>query len=783
MTAEPSVGRRVPRREARSRVVGSVRYVADLRVPSTLHGCLVRSQYPHAIIRDIDASAALEVQGVVRVVWAADVEAAWPAMRPFDPACGKIERDPANPNLPGDLRLFDRHVRFAGEPVALVLAETDEAARAGAERVEVDYEPQPPVIDPEAAMRPGAPVIHHGAEGNLSHRLERSAGDVDAAFARAHLVVERTFQTSRQKQAQLEPTGCLVTPEPDGRVTVVTPHQGPHRARAVLAELFGLPLNAVRVVVPPIGGAFGKADGLAPEPYAMAGALLNGRPVRLVFTRQEDFVGTESRHATRTHLAGAFRADGTLIALRGRTIVDAGAYLSHSLNITGVLLGQFLSPYRLEAAHLTADVVFTTTPTSGAFRGYGGPQAAFPLEHLVDLACRELGVDPLEARRRMRTRRGDPWGFKATPLETDVFGTVLDEGARAFGWDAARAATAASGGATERTDTRRRGVGMACVVWKSGVYGKGLDHSGAEVRWLPDGTVHVSSAAIDLGTGIRTTLAQICADSLGVPLETVHLGPTDTDVTPYESGAFASRSLYRNGQAVEVAARQLRAQLVEFAAGLLEIDPRDLDLRDGAVVARDAPERRLALPTVLRKALHAGREFHAHGTAPPVNTPSFSAQFAEVEVDTETGEVSVRRVLAVQDVGRAINPTIVEGQIQGAVHQGLGYALSETLVIDDETGTLVNGTFMDYRVLTSADSPPIYVLLIEEPDPTGPFGAKGIGEPSIVITAPAVANAILDAIGTAPTRLPMTPERVLDALDAAREAGEASTAAPSPTPA
>jgi xanthine dehydrogenase molybdenum-binding subunit len=254
-------------------------------------------------------------------------------------------------------------------------------------------------------------------------------------------------------------------------------------------------------------------------------------------------------------------------------------------------------------------------------------------------------------------------------------------------------------------------------------------------------------------------------------------------VTPYESGAFASRSLYRNGQAVEVAARQLRAQLVEFAAGLLEIDPRDLDLRDGAVVARDAPERRLALPTVLRKALHAGREFHAHGTAPPVNTPSFSAQFAEVEVDTETGEVSVRRVLAVQDVGRAINPTIVEGQIQGAVHQGLGYALSETLVIDDETGTLVNGTFMDYRVLTSADSPPIYVLLIEEPDPTGPFGAKGIGEPSIVITAPAVANAILDAIGTAPTRLPMTPERVLDALDAAREAGEASTAAPSPTPA
>jgi xanthine dehydrogenase molybdenum-binding subunit len=766
MTAGP-VGRRIPRLEARSKVTGSVRYVADLSAPGVLHGCLVRSQHPHALIRELDANAALELPGVVRVVWAGGIEAAWPAMRPFDPACGKIERDPANPNIPGDLRLFDRHVRFAGEPVALVLADSDEAARAAAELVEVDYEPLPAIVDPDAAVEPGAPQLHEGADGNVSHRLARSLGDVDAAFARADFVVERTFATSRQKQAQLEPTGCLVLPEPDGRVTVVTPHQGPHRARAVLADLFGLPLGAVRVVVPPIGGAFGKADGLAAEPYAMAGALLTGRPVRLVFSRQEDFVGTESRHATRTRLAGAFRADGTLIALRGRTTVDAGAYLSHSLNITGVLLGQLLSPYRLEAADLTAEVVFTTTPTSGAFRGYGGPQAAFPLEHLIDVACRELGVDPLDARRRMRVGRGDPWGFKATPLDTDVFDTVLDEGARAFGWDAARAARPGSG-------TRRRGVGMACVVWKSGVVGKGLDHSGAEVRWLPDGSVQLATAAVDLGTGIRTTLAQICADTVGLPIEAVHVGPTDTDVTPYESGAFASRSLYRNGQAVELAAARARDALLDFAGGLLEIDPRDLEIHDGAVVARGAPERGVPLAVLLRKGLHAGREFHGHATAAPVNTPSFAAQFAEVEVDTETGQVEVVRILAVQDVGRAINPTIVEGQIQGAVHQGIGYALTETMVLDEETGTLVNGTFMDYRVLTSADTPPIDTLLIEEPDPTGPFGAKGIGEPGIVITAPAIANAILHAVGTAPTLLPMTPERVLDALDAA---------APIPSPA
>jgi xanthine dehydrogenase molybdenum-binding subunit len=759
VTAGPVVGRRVARVEARSKVTGSARYVGDLQAPGALHGRLVRSQHPHAVIRALDAAAAGEVAGFVRVIWAADVEAAWPAMAPFDLACGKLERDPSVPPPAGDMRLFDRHVRFAGEPVALVLAETDEAAGLAAELVEVEYEPLPALIDPDLASEPDAPQLHDGAPGNVANRLARSVGDVDAAFAEAALVLERTFETSRQKHAQLEPTGCLAVPDSDGRLTVLTPHQAPHRARVTIADLFGLPLGAVRVVVPPVGGAFGKSDALAAEPYAIAGALLTGRPVRLVYSRQEDFVGTESRHATKTRLAAAFRRDGTLIALRGRTVVDAGAYLSHSTAITAVLLGQLLAPYRLEAADLMAEVRFTTTPTSGAFRGYGGPQAAFPLEHLIDLACAELGVDPLDARRAMRVRRGDPHGYKSLPLATDVFGEVLDAGARAFDWEARRAAPRIDG-------TRRRGVGMAAVIWKSGIVGKGLDHSGAEVRWAPDGSVHLATAAADLGTGVRTTLSQICADTLGIPLDAVRLSDTDTDVTPYETGAFASRSLYRNGQAVVVAAAAARARLLDYAADLLEIDPGDLDIRDGAVVARDAPDRRIALPVVLRRALFDGREFHGHGVAPLTTAPTFAAQFAEVEVDTETGLVAVLRVLAVHDVGRAINPTIVEGQVQGAVHQGIGYALSETMVLDDETGTLVNGTFMDYRVLTSADTPRIYVLLVEEPDPTGPFGAKGVGEPGIVVTAPAIANAILHAVGTAPTRLPMTPERVLDALDA-----------------
>jgi xanthine dehydrogenase molybdenum-binding subunit len=330
----------------------------------------------------------------------------------------------------------------------------------------------------------------------------------------------------------------------------------------------------------------------------------------------------------------------------------------------------------------------------------------------------------------------------------------MDAGRRAIDWDRKRAAPAIEG-------PRRRGIGMAAVTWKSGVVGKGVDHSGAEVRWTSDGTVHLLTGASDLGTGVRTTLAQICAEVMGVPLAAIHVADTDTEVTPYDSGAFASRSLFRNGQAVERAARMARDQLLEYAGDILEIDARDLEIRDGAVVARGTPDRSMTLPAVLRRGLVAGREFNGSGVAPQTTAPTFAAQFAEVEVDIETGQVEILRIVAVQDVGRAVNPTIVEGQIQGAVHQGIGYALTEGLVLDPETGTLLNGTFMDYRLLTAADSPSIETILIEDPDPSGPFGAKGVGEASIVITAPAIANAILHATGASVRQLPMTPERVL----------------------
>ncbi len=744
--------------------------MADLELPRMLHARLVRSPYAHARVARVDASAALALPGVSCVLSSQDVGRHFPTLRSFS-TLG--ERELGKAEQPGDMRLFDSRVRYAGEPVAAVVAETDALAREAARLVEVEYEPLPAVLDPEAALEQGAPLVHDEAPGNLAVRVTQRRGNVEAALDAATLVLEQRFVTPRQKQAQLEPTGCVAEVDGNGKLTVWSPNHAPHRIRNALASIFGLPQSKVRVVTPLIGGTFGKGDALTAEPYGAALALATGRPIKLRFSRQEDFVGTDARHPTTTMLTVGFRPDGTLAAVRARCLVDAGAYMSHSAGIAAVLVRQLLAPYRIEHADVEALVAFTHTPVTGAFRGYGGPQACLPLEHMIDLSARELGVDPLAVRERMRIRAGDDWRGLG-PIVSDGFGECLERGAEAIGWHEKRARVPAAIG------RRRQGVGMACSSWGSGISGRPgvVDYSGAVVRVNTDGTLLLATAGCDLGTGLRTALAQICAEEFGVPLEAVHVSETDTDVTPHDSGAHASRSLYRNGQAVQAAAAAARRQVLEYAALKLEAAAADLELREGRVIVRGAPERGTDLGPLARQALQENREFTGYGSTQVANAPTFVAQFAEVEVDTESGQVRVLRLVTAQDVGRAINPLVVVGQIQGAAQQGLGYALSEDLVIDRETGSVLNGTYMDYRVLTSLDAPTSEVILVERPDPSGPFGAKGAGEPAIIPTAAAVANAVLHATGASLTELPMTPERVLAALRAATKSSSQCTPNP-----
>jgi xanthine dehydrogenase molybdenum-binding subunit len=751
-----AVGRSVPRLESTEKVTGRGRYTADLELPRMAHARLVRSPHAHARVLSVDDSAALALPGVVLVLSSANIAAQLPGLPAFSVLEG---RPPGTAEEHGDCRLFDAEVRYAGEPVAVVVAETDALAREAAALIEVEYDVLPAVLDPEAAQGPEAPPVHADAPGNRSRRMETRRGDVDAALAGAALVLERRFATPRQKQAQLEPTVCVAELDGSRKLTVWSPHQSPHRLREALASVFGLPQPRVRVVTPLVGGAFGKSDALTAEPYAAALTLITGRPIKLRYSRQEDFIGTDARHPTITDLTIGFRADGTIAALRARSLVDAGAYLGHSVGIVAVVARQLLAPYRIEHAEVEVQAVYTHTPPTGAFRGYGGPQAAFPVEHLIDLAARELGIDPLEARLRMRTRAGDDWRGLG-PIVSDGFGECLERGAAAIGWHTSRAA------GPDRAGRLRRGVGMACTVWGSGAAGRAgiFDYSGAVARVNTDGTVTLATGGCDLGTGLRTALAQICADELGVPIESTFLTEADTDQTPFDSGAHASRSLYRNGQAVQQAACEVRRQVLEYAATKLEAAVGDLDLSDGRVTVRGAAERSISLAALASQALRDDRELVGAGGTQSANAPTFVAQFAEVEVDVETGQVRLLRLVTAQDVGRAINPAVAIGQIQGAAHQGIGYALSETLIVDPETGNVLNGTYMEYRLPTSLDAPTSEVILVECPDPSGPFGAKGIAELGVIPTAPAIANAILHATGAGLTELPMSPERVLAAI-------------------
>jgi xanthine dehydrogenase molybdenum-binding subunit len=758
------VGQRVAKTDAVAKVVGRARYTDDLTLPGMLYARLARSIETHARVVDVDSTAALALPGVVAVQSSADATFGFAALPPYDPACHDFEREEPFQPLPGDARLFPPVVRYVGEPVAAVVADSDATAVRAASLVDVRYETLPAVVDPEAALAPDAPRLHEDAPGNVVTRVTRRLGDVDAALGQAALVVERRFSTSKQKQAQMEPTCCVVEPTADGGVTIWAPLQAPHRARLTLANLFGLDLGRVRIINPDIGGAFGKGDALTAEPYAVALALETGRPVKLRFSRTEDFVGTESRHPTVTDVVAGFADDGTLLALRAGTLVDGGAYRSHSPRIAVVLAGQLAHLYGLEHLDIDVTVVFTNTPVSGAFRGYGGPQAAFPLEHIIDVGAREVGVDPIAARRRTLARAA------ATGADAGVSAALLacvEAGAKAVDWDDERARRSAG--------TMRRGVGMAWVAWKSGTADKpgALDQSGALVHLDPDGSVTVASAACDLGTGVKTTLAQICAEVLGVPWDLVTVTASDTAITPYDSGAHASRSLYRAGQAVVAAASDARDKVLAYAGEVLEADPADLELRDGWLRVRGAGRHGMALGALLRRGLFEGRDFHGHGQTPKTNARTSAAQFAVVDLDTETGRVMVRRLVAVQDVGRAINPTVVEGQMQGAAHQGMGYALTEEMVVDRSTGAVLTGSFMDYRLQTAADGPRVESIFLEHPDPTGPFGAKGMAEPSIILTAPAISNAILDATGVSVTDLPMTPERVFRALRMAGKEAQA----------
>lgn len=741
--------------DAPDKVTGATRFAADGYVHGLLHARPVLATEVHARIRGVDRESALALPGVVAVLLASDLPLATTGTdRTAEP-------------------LARAEVVFAGQPVALVVAETEAAAEDGAELVVVDYEALDAVVDVEAAMEPGAALarmveekaddggdlesIHAGVDhgqaddpqeqlsGNVLDRITRENGDVASAFAASDAVVEGTFRTPWVYQAYIEPQVCTTWLEPSGVLVVSTSTQGSFVTRKELARAFDLPLERIRVIAEPLGGAFGGKFALV-EPLAAGATLALRRPVRLALTRSEDFQATNPASAQVTHLKVGARKDGTFTAIEGRMIVDRGSNAGWGVEgITSLLVA---GPYRWQAHGIRGYGVQTNRFTFGAYRAPGAPTAAFALESLLDEIARTLELDPIEMRLRNAVVEGDV-GISGSPYPTIGAVEVLERLREHPLW------------AERHSLPEDEGIGMAAGHWPGG-----NEPAAAVCRVDTDGTMTVVTSAADM-SGVNSGFAVIAAAAFGLSPDKVRIVTADTSSAPYAGASGGSKVTYTVGKAVLRAAESAREKVLAAASQELEIAPDDLEVVDGVVRAVGAPDRSITVEELAQKALRFGGRYEpieGHGgSAQTTGAPSVAAHLSHVRVDRETGEVTLLRHVIAQDVGRALNPALVEGQMRGGAAQGMGWALFEQLD-HDEDGRLLTGSFLDYAIPTAERVPEIETLIVEVPAPDGPFGAKGIGEAPVVGAPAAIANAVAAAGGTRLYELPMTPPRVWKAL-------------------
>ena len=760
--SQSTLGQPIAQVNARAKVLGKAVYAGDIQLPGMLHGKVLRSPHPHARIVRIDTTAARALPGVKAVVTGAEA-----------------------PNTPWGVHHKERFilakglVRFAGEEVAAVAAETEDIARDALDLIEVEYEELTPLLSPEQADAGEGPQVHAGRY--LAHDIAFERGDVDAAMASAHLVHEATYRTHAQYPGYLEPMASVARIDPDGRLEVWTSTQSAFLARARLASALELPHSRVRLHQATTGGGFGgKMIEDANNLIAGLLALKTGRAVRVVNNRLEDFLACCSSVPERIQLKIGMDAQGHIVAKEVHILADCGAYAGLAPEVMHVSAMRSDNMHKIRHVRSHARMVYTHTPPHGAFRGFGGTQMQFALNSHLDTMAHMLGLDPLLVHQRNAIEAGETsvhgWKIGSTGLRE-----CLDQVTQALDWAHKRQALPQASG------TRRRGVGIAAAMHVSGNRTIGnWDGSTVGIKVNEDGRALIHSSECDAGQGAMTMLSQVVAHELDIPLAHVHVVPPDTDHSPYCIGSLASRVTIVAGNAAIVAARAAKARLADAAAMVLSVPPEDLVFEGGKVWARSGPEKKLTYGELVRAHIwrHGGEGIHVQGTW-DANTVmhddqmhgniapaySFAAQAVEVEVDTETGQVRVVDSFVSDDCGKAFNPTAVHGQSNGASAQAIGWTLYEHLKIED--GRLVNGNFADYTMPTADALPLLRSGIVESNDPNGPYGAKGASETAILPGAPAIANALFHAVGVRLCELPITPEKVLAALRQAEEARDA----------
>jgi CO/xanthine dehydrogenase Mo-binding subunit len=739
--------------DAPGKVTGTAVYAADFAVPGMLHGKVFRSREPHARLVRVEVRRALRVPGVRAIITAADVP---------DVRYGGALKDET---------VFARdRVRYVGQPVAAVAAVTLEAAEAGVAAIEAEYEPLAPVLDIAAALAPGAPLVHedwatHAAlpilhrDGNVCTRARIVMGDVERGWAEAHRVFEHRFTTAVVHQGYTEPRAAVASWDSSGQVTVWSNTQLPFEVQNTLAEILAIPPSKIRVIVPGIGGAFGGKLRVGVEHFAALLARACRRPVKVMTTSEEELTAAYPRQGTIVELKTGVTRDGRITAKEGRIYFDTGAFAGSGPGVASVATLVLAGPYRIPNLLLEGHAVYTNKTNCGSFRAPSGPQANFAVESQMDIVADALGIDPLELRLRNIVREGDE-GPTGQVLQAVGLEECLRRAAAAIGWP-------------ERRPAPGRGKGIACGWWtttggSSGVY----------VKINPDGTVALNTGAAEIGTAALTGAAQVLAEELGIDLADISVVSADTFSTPYDFGAQGSRTAFAVGNACRAAVAELKRKVFAQAAAQLSVPEGALELADKHVVAGGA---RISLAELARQSQASGGGLIAHGTfvAPPTahdakrveghvypafHSPSFHAHAVDLSVDAETGEIAIHRYVVAQDVGYAVNPTYIEGQIEGGVAQGLGQVLSEEIVYRD--GRVLNPNLTDYKMPTALDVPRVQSILVQHPSLVGPHGAKGVGEPPSIEPPAAVANALAAATGLRVTSLPITAERIVLGLGA-----------------
>lgn len=761
------VGSSPIRKDAYAKASGKTKYTDDLFLPGTLHAKLKRSTIPSGRVTHIDTTAASQLPGVVAIYTYLDVpDTLFPtAGHPY--ALEPESRDVA------DRRLLTGDIRIYGDEIAVVVATDELTAEHALEQIQVEYEAYPPILDGREAIAPGAREIHRGTH-NVIRDTVQQAGDTQSGFQQADFLFEQEYQTQIVQHCAMENHTAYAYIGEDQRITVVSSTQIPHICRRIIGQALSLPVGQIRVIKPAVGGGFGSKQDVVLEPLvAFLTMKLGGRPVSIRYTREETFLATRTRHPMYYKLKAGYTKDGSITAWTCEAISSGGGYASHGHSCIGRGCNKIYAQYPIPNYSYHAVSTYTNTPVAGAMRAYGTPQIMFMFESAMDDMARQLGMSPIEFRKKNLLTPDFVEPTTGMPIQTYGILDCYDAGMKAIRYEQTAADNRRYNQEMARTGKAlRRGLGMASICYNPFSYPGCLDAAGAMLILNQDGSVMLHVGAAEIGQGSDCVLSQIAAEALGIAFDQVHIVSTqDTDVSPFDSGAYSSRQTYVSGQAVKLAGLELRGKILQYAYERYHIPADSMELTDGVIRYKETgavvvPLSELAMDCYYNKAMGrvlSARVSHNQHT----NALIFGACFVNVEVDIALCRVKVLELHEVMDVGRLINPELARGQVLGCVSMGLGYALSEELLIDPHSGRVHNGNLLDYKLQTILDTPEIDVIFIEHPEPNGPYGAKGLGEPPTVPVAPAVRNAVLDATGVAVNRLPLSPQNLYEQFKAA----------------